>query len=478
LSANIKIRGEDFLQLKPVPIFKNPSLIALLLFLFTYLVYMPGYMSNDSLTSYSYAGQLDSIVLYHPPVMAWFFSVGRFFSSDQSAILLIQLALFYGALYFFISSFICSFTARSIALIIIGLFPAIFPILGVLWKSVWMTSLMLFAMGFTLRFYNHGSNWNLVGYSIFSLLAMLARFDAVVPVALITTMIVYRLLVQSNMRATEGENSNRRDLIYKMFSCFCAGVIALVYFVLVSKVNGFLTVATLHPLHVPLYQDILNVSTRTGKIYLPQYIETDNPNITIDQIRAAYSKSSCNAFLRIINRENSPYVLRRPKNEIEYKQFWIVWWQAVRDHPRPYLAGRRDILYSLWGFGSKAYYPFQVGVSKNSLGLTAEFTAAKKIASDYGHYWAYEIGYLHRPFIYILVGLVLSLVVLFRKSSGFQGVLMITLAGIAHFLAMSVISCAADFRFAFFMIVCVLAGVLGAIFHGNLGRQKCYDEAK
>jgi len=422
---------------------------------------MPGYMTNDSLTFFAYANKLDSIVLYHPPLMAWIFSIGRLFSPDQSAILLMQVFLYLGSVLFLLSSTIRSKKFIAACLLIVAIFPSLFPISGVLWKSVWMTSFLFYAVGGFIRYYKGNSIPYLFFAILCSLFAMLTRFDAVVPVAIILFLPLIKWLNPkvSNLKLRPALQAGALIAV----SSVIVLLIMIVNYSVVNRINTSLTVGSLYPMHVPLYQDILAINIQSKKIYLPDYIKSDNPGITVENLEKAYSQNTCNGFLRVMGKkiDNPPYILRRPANVIEYNQFVNTWLEAVKENPSLYLKSRLTLLKNLWGCNNKVYYPFAVGVSKNKMGLSADMTTVKELAENYSRFFAVKVKIFHRAYIYVILGLFFTVLIFFRmKLINGVGYAVVPFAGVMHFVALSFITCAGDFRFAFFLVASVLVGGL------------------
>jgi len=445
-----------------------------------FLIYTPGYMSGDSVNHFDLAGKLDSLYIYHPPFMAYLFWIGRQFTADQSAVLLIQTLIFFGGLQAFLHASVKSPVLRSSTLLIVALFPAIFPILGVLWKSVWMTGFMLFAVAFCVRFLRSPSRFSAGAALGFVLLAMLTRYAAIAPAGVILALMAYRALrplfaaspgaaPSLGGRAARLASKSRAAgrLAARGAAALVAGGVGVgLLGSAVGAINDAITVGTRHPSHVFLYQDILAVSVRSGVVYAPAYLRAENPGLTVERLRAAYDPTTCNAFLRLASRpgEDPPYRYRPPKTEEEAASFKTMWREAVGAHPLAYLGGRLELWRSLYGLGPKPHYPYHARVIPNKLGLGFEPTPAKEVAKAYAYFWAHEATIFHRPWLFMVIGaMIVGAAPFWRLSGATPLILLLPVAGLAHFGTLSLVACAGDFRFAFFMIVCVLLGLVVAL---------------
>lgn len=450
-------------QLGVVKILDHPLWISSLSVLLLFLVFNPGYMTNDSLSHYSLAGRLDQLSLYHPPAMPYFFSIGRLFSDDQTSILLIQIIIFISGVYFLASSLFGRKAYVSLTIAVISIYPALFPIIGTLWKSVWMTAFLLWAGGFVLHHAQRPRWWTLTGAVLFLFAALFSRFDAIAPVGVM----LFMLAVTSM-----GPALWRRGIVRPRATLIASFIIALGAVLVVGAIvragNEAMTVRNLHPSHVFLYQDLMSVSIQVGEVRVPRYIADENPGLTVEQLQAAYAEHTCNAFLRIINNRSgdAPYRLRRPSNDAEAKQFAQAWRRAVLDHPMAYAQGRLGIVAPLLGLTDQPHFPYYVGVAENSLGLTIEQTPVQALAETYAHFWAYDVKVFHRPWLYIMV-LLAVFAAGWRRTPQGTGVqpafLLLPAAGISHILTIASITCASDFRFAFLLCTFSVIGVIAAL---------------
>ena len=443
----------------------RPFVVWVCTLLLVFAIYTPGYMSPDSIGHYTLAADLKNLVIYHPPFMPYLFSIGRFFSPDQSGVLLLQLLLYFGGVWFLLSATLNRSVFISFGILLFAFYPALFPIIGVLWKSVWMTCFLLFSFGFALRFWQRPSKWKATGAILFGLLAMLSRYDAIAPVGVVLFFMVGRSIGINSLRYP----FQLRNLIKYGRLAFAALAIAGVGVgsmgFLVGRINDTISIGTRYPSYVFLYQDLLSISINAGKLYIPDFIEAENTGLSVETLKAAYNPITCGAFLRMttLPEEQQAYKLRGPKNRLEADAFKSAWRRAVSSEPMAYLKGRLGLWSALYGFEKRVYYPFAAGVSRNSVGLTAGITPAKRWARGYADFWALDFKLFHRPWLYILTAGLVSAFVVVVGSSASAAVLMLAGGALAHFAVISLVSCAADFRFAFFLVTGVVLATFVAI---------------
>ena len=433
-----------------------------------YLIYMPGSMNPDAISFYVNATRLDNLALYHPPFMAYIFAVGRFFSADQSAILLMQVSSFFLGVWVLLRLTVRSPAIIALALPIVAFSPAIFPILGGLWKSVWMTALATAVFGLSVWYYRKPSLVLAAVSMAMCLVASLIRFDAVVPLS-----IPVMIMVLATIRHWKPDLTGRLGPLRSWAVSYCLALpIIVVLFLGAGWINKAITTKDLYPLHVPLLHDLAGVSILSDHIYMPPYFVAMNENLSATTLANAYDFKTCNAMLRVANSRDDglAYKYPRPASEEQLDEIKSAWVHAITEQPGAYVETRLRMLKVLWGFTSRPFYPFASGVSRNSLGIESVWTPSKKIALAYSKIMAYGVTYFHKPYLYIV--LLCFLFVGFIRMGRFEGsryLSALPFMGILHFFAVSTISCSADFRFAFFLVVTAVLSTIIFVAHLRTG---------
>lgn len=119
----------------------------LALFIFCWLYFYPGFLSQDS---WAQLNEARSGVFgdWHPPVMAWLWSKLLAIWNNPAGLLLLHLTFFFSALALWASR-----AARGWPFLLVALFPPLFALLGTLWKDVGL-GIGLTALFGALRFFS------------------------------------------------------------------------------------------------------------------------------------------------------------------------------------------------------------------------------------------------------------------------------------------------------------------------------------
>lgn len=123
------------------------ALVAAIGFIFTVYAFYPGVMSSDSLDQFQQALNF-RFSDWHPPAMAIFWSGLAHIWRGPQLMLLMQEALFWGAVYLLLSTL--EIRALWARLLVVGLLfsPALLNFSGVIWKDVQLTASWLFVLAF------------------------------------------------------------------------------------------------------------------------------------------------------------------------------------------------------------------------------------------------------------------------------------------------------------------------------------------
>ncbi len=432
-----------------------PYLAVLFCFAAVYLVYMPGYMSNDSL-SFFRGAQAEELTLYHTPIMAYLFRLGLVFSANQAGPFFLQSALLVGAFGFFAATV---FKRREAAYAFVALatfFPAFFPIWGTLWKSVWFIGDATVALALTIMFWRTGRLWLLVPLSISMLVGQLVRFETAPIWAILIAVTIWRVLAQ------------RRDAYiskHPLRSAAISGVMGLLLgislYLICGIINRSLTTRNLYPIHTLQYFDLAGITARTGEVNLPDFVLDVNPDgVTAEEVASTYDNATVNSILRLMNNpDGAPVLFVRPDTLERASALSRVWRDAIFNHPKAYISHRLKFLWTFLGFDGKANYPYHRGVTKNNLGLVAQPSPAKAFAESYALFFAQSVRVTHLPISYVVISMFVGAGLIFMWIKGERDSLFIPVlvlaCGYAHLAVMMLAAAAGSFRYSLWFVFCV-----------------------
>jgi hypothetical protein len=121
-------------------------LAALAGFALTLLAFWPGYLSWDSAYQWAQARGAMPLDATHPPVMVRLWMGVRSVLPDPGGLLVLQAALWWGALALFANALGGGGGRRALTVLLIGLWPPLLALLPHLWKDVWMAGFFLLAV--------------------------------------------------------------------------------------------------------------------------------------------------------------------------------------------------------------------------------------------------------------------------------------------------------------------------------------------
>ncbi|MEL6360142.1 MAG: hypothetical protein AAFR21_03590 [Pseudomonadota bacterium] len=437
--------------------FKHPLGSATLLILLILFVHKPGYMSPDSFSIFNNADRLDRLNFYHPPIMMWFFAIGKHMTpGSQFGVLVTQTILFVFAVTFLATSLSQRRGRVTGFLWFFALFPPVFMTIGALWKSVWALSLLLIVIGLAARYIYEQKLSYLIYFGVMAFIAGLSRHDMAAPIGVILFWLLLSRLIQKNESF-----SLRRLAIATAASLGVSLTIFVPYYVSLTSTNDVLAKTSSYPSSVAMLHDIISISITTGDLsLLPPVITEMNDEISVEDLRAGFSARTCMRMLRLNNlpTDTNPYFWRRPEGDEDATEITDAWKNAVTMYPGAFLQSRWGVAQSLWGLDNKVLLPFYFSIFRDAPDIEKADRNINQTFRQYGEFMAYEVKIFHEQWIYMLASVLMFFyfLLLAKGPTRFVG-MMTTSTGLIHFMVMSAAACSGDFRYAFLLVGTTLA---------------------
>lgn len=416
--------------------------VAFLGMLLTLAVYMPGFMSADSLDQLRQA-RISVFSDWHPPVMAWVWKGMDGIVAGPFGMLLLQAAAWWFGLALFIGH-LFRHRLAPLLLLVVGFWPPFFAMVGTIWKDVQMATAMTLACGLLLLGKKQG------GWPLYAALLALAyaaamrhnALPAVIPLAAFAAWLASARLV----------GWIQRLLIILLVT---GGLI-----VLPTWVNDQATDVKGYAIQTLFAYDLVGISTQVGQNLLPPAIQP-HP-LTPSELQSMYTPWSLAPIYWNVDPRLNLTISSQPEAVAELQQAWR---SAVWTHKAAYLKHRYQVFLKQLGWTPEVYYPYHRGIDPNTLGVS--HTPSKLTSKVLSQLDTLKDGLMFRTWVY---GLVLFGVlgvclrgILQREPRALLAALLAT-SGLLYLAPYYLISVAADLRYNLWaMISCMLALlVLGA----------------
>lgn len=422
-------------------------IITFIFFTFNAYIFYPGFMSYDSLQQLSQAKGINAYSNWHPPIMAFLWSIGITVTGKVGLLLLFQLLLLWSAL------FICSLIVYkhtksqlySLIPLLFGFLPFIISISGVIWKDVHMAAALLLA----------------------SCLAIASRFVGRKTVLLFATigtlLLVYALMLRYNAILAV------IPILYLFASSFIKRgrrVLVAVIGILLISIGASAVLGK-----------VLNVreSNPTAAIMLDDIVHT-TPKLEIEKTHLAreliYIKEKCSSDSVMLHAllycTESVQSANRIQNEYfdEIKQLWI----NVFLHHFPDYVMYRAQTFGIFLTSPEPYtYVMHQGIDPNTLGQEVSHPGALKTLRSYIGFANHDFGLIFRPYFWLLLAAVLFVYVFRQKKLQYRtAILCLTLSAIVYIVGYVPLVIGADYRYIYWSVFATcLAFLLLAISFKN-----------
>ncbi|MHB1947377.1 MAG: hypothetical protein ACYCQI_04595 [Gammaproteobacteria bacterium] len=399
-----------------------PLWLAMSGFLFFYTISFPGYMSPDSFDQYhqSITGVFTD---WHPPIMAWTWSLLNKFFPGPQGMLFFHLSLFWIAILLFYLRFKQSRWAYTF--FILGFLPWIANFEGALWKDIGFAFSLLAAIAFIItkplrKIY--------LFLSILCLLyAFMVRMNslfAIIPIVFFMLMTLYPKL----------------RIVY-------VACITVILLFAASFCNNYFNYAFLnanktHPFLWVMENDLIHLSIQNNHSLLPG-------------VDLALLKR-CKTEMRDGTRECLTHEVSYQK--ISYDQEKQIWLNAIKKYPQDYLQYRLQAYSHLMRNPKKAPYEvylFQMG--DNEMGITQNNNHLRNVIKAITQKTTKIAPFLFKPYFWLLFSILLGIASFFIKRDKKTIYLLRTmlLSSIFYLLGYLPTANSADFRYIYWSVVSI-----------------------
>jgi len=348
---------------------KNLLLFGLMVILFlgTFSIYYPGFMSEDSFFQFAEArsGVYDD---NNPPLMAFIWRQVDQIYPGQTGMLALQLILYWGGLYFITLTMDMSLLAGSAFLILVGLYPGTLGILGVIWKDILMMAFMVVAVAcyFQTQKGKKKWPWHIATFS-FLFLACCLRHNGVFALPPLFAWIFVCLLPKSMSRLRKG---------------LLAVILSLGTSFVFVEGNHFVDRVVLNAKEMNLWAllplcDLAETYYYLGYIPPGTKMPFQTQKFTYENLRAFHSDQSIMGLLLPFCQpgqicENPPVIdLNAYPDEndrnVALKNLRTLWLSEIVKYPIPYLKHRWGIFAETLGLRPTLWAPVYFTVVKSDL---------------------------------------------------------------------------------------------------------------
>jgi len=403
-------------------------------------IFQPGYMSADSLHQLRHA-RAGQYLSYYAPVMGWIWGLLDRVAPGPFGMLVLQNAIFWSGLALIASVAIRSAWAPA-AVLAIGFYPSVLAELGTVWKDVHLCAALVLSTGLLLLAVRR-RDARVLAMALVALWyanAMRANaLPAILPLAILSGLVLVDL-IRPGARAWIG---------------IFAGLLLTVAVVLVTWVadNVMLRAIPGPPFQAPLVHDLVAISVATGHNQVPLFMFPPGGPLTPERAAAAYLPETLDPLFFGSN----PF--RQTSDPAELAALKRRWFEAIRDHPRAYLAHRMRLFGTLLGIGQPGvWYPYHAQIDSNELGITMRRSTLNLRVMELLDSVRNQVFFRAWIHLAICAGLLVGCLA-FRRSS-FAAAL--AASAILYALPYSMIAPAPDFRYLWWPVVATLLAAVCA----------------
>lgn len=447
---------------------------AVLSLLVTLFLFYPGFMSTDSFVQLQearsgvYSG-------FHPPLMGviwgWFDAIipGPF------GMLLFHAAMYWLSVFLLIRLLFPLTILTPFLILLVGFFPPLFAVLSTVWKDVSLGTSLFLAFAFLLYGEMKKPNWKWTLLLTQPLLfyALSVRHNAAPAVFSFELWFATILIRDFKLK--------RYQRVSYSLCIFMAGT--LVFFGLSSAVTNYLVHQKLSSQgSMILYHDLIGISVRTGKQYLPEFtFPGDEKYLEPVDLEPVYTPSSIDMAYKDLG-GNQGRKLKGVDEGWKFTPMLQAWWKAVHENPLTYLRHRTDLFVAnVLNFRHRTIFAFMTAVPENSLGVSSA-------QPRYQYYlmaifWRLSQTFLFHGYLYVPLLLFLSFV-FWRSSreekfSAYKKAILFTgLSAWSYLLPYFFVSVDHDFRYIWWSVIATLICVVLFIADHIQKRLHNYSQSK
>jgi hypothetical protein len=438
-----------------------------------FVTFYPGAMSIDS---YTQLGQARSGYLgdWHPPFMAWVWGGLDSILRGPLLMLVAQLSLFLLALGSIARVAIGGGDTGRLLFVLLSMWvPPVSGIVGVIWKDIWMSGLLLIGAACCLQL---GSGEKKVRRLEIFFLGALAFLGALLfrpnAVFAVVPLLAYGVWV---LRGSHG--SVRGALEAVAIGAFCTFALGIMS----AGINRALTTYREYPSQSILIFDLAGISALSNRsdfldgasATIPDVVRGRN-TVEVASLRAAYFPSTWNPLVFV---DGCPLAVTQSASQVD--ALAALWWRAIREEPRAYLAHRAGAFREVIGaHEAPLFAPVYFGIPTDSpdhavarRGFPTELDEAtsplqRRLRSGFESSARLVI---YRPWFWLLVNLIL-IAIAAGLSPRRAGLVALGLSGLLFELALFFIAPSADYRYSHWLVLStwVLLAALGTELGTNI----------
>lgn len=406
--------------------------------------FYPGYMSSDSLKQLSQALGQTPYYDWHPPIMAFLWSLGIAITGKIGSMLVLQQFMLWTGL-FLLARYVykdSGLKVLSLMALAIGLTPLIINISGVIWKDVQMAFALLIATVLVMiANTGHTKRKKVMIYALIVAClyyALMLRYNAVFAAAPIAYLAVSHVL-----------KSGRSKLIG------LAGLLVGV-FVASASLSAVLNVSKSNPTSTVMLDDIVNTAS----------LDTIRSGGMNNELKSTLAeiKEQCHRHAVIMHSyhfcaDSSGQRTIQYQHYDALRSFWV---QTVVSNPVTYLKYRLHT-FAVFMFTPESYvYVEHSRIDANSLGQEVRHPAIASGLNSYIKFFEREFGFIFRPYFWLVLCLVGVAYIRRLKSSHFttRVSMMLFLSAILYIITYFPVVIAGDYRYIYWPVLAVLVATL------------------
>jgi hypothetical protein len=331
-----------------------PFLAAAVGLVLTLVSFWPGYMSADSVSQLAQArsGDFDP---WHPPLMAWVWSLTDRAVPGPGGMLILQNLMFWSGLAVIaVTTLPHRPRLAGVSVLAVGLAPPVFGLLSTVWKDVQMGAALVPATGLLLLAERRRSAAALALAPLLFVYAMAMRHNgqtAVIPLAVWWAWIVVGRVTTARPRV--------RAAAAVAAGVVLTGASAFVVSLAAQAVTGG---KPDYPLQQCFVHDLVGISAVSGRDEVPawEYEGTGAAPIGV-QIERRRPEYVDDLFFR----ESAYPMVTDPGRVADLRAHWL---DAVRRHPGTWLSNRWLLCRALFGF-TEPHLTYFAGIDPNPFGI-------------------------------------------------------------------------------------------------------------
>lgn len=393
--------------------------------LILWVAFYPGFMSHDSIVQFGMSKSLN-FNDWHPPIMAWVWSVVGFFFPGPSGMLAVHLALMLISVYLWWDSY--KDKPLSWLIFLIPFLPWIINFAGVLWKDVGLAFSLFALSGLALRAITPGKAlvaFILIFYSI-SL-----RHNAIFA--------VLPILILLGFRWVKGANSIK----VVIFSC---ATIYVCFFLGGIFNYGILQAERTKPSNYMMVDDLVFLSIVKNESLIP--------GVGIEEIKqCATSEIGQNKLVgKVFCLSALPGYKQAAPLSADLKGIWL---SSIFENPIDYLRFRiAAFSYLLRTPDDPPYYIWHPGIDENSFGLKQVPNGLTLLADRFVHEAAKAAPFLFKPYWWLMSSLVLLMMTfVVAKTKSVITAQALLVSAVFYISGYIPVTPMADFRYIYWSII-------------------------